>query len=486
VRRGLPDRSDCTEEARGLLAASRRRARIKSVKSEEVGKRVKAKSVGMSVAAALLVAAVVVALLRERGGPGTAESRPVTQTAAGEASPPPASDWPAFQNGGPLLGVAPYGPKPPLKTRWTFRADAGIQGSAVVADGVVYIGDAGATLYALDFATGTERWRFTAPGGFDAAPFIHDGRVYVGDLTGVFHALSVKTGRQEWSVNTEGEIHSSANLVHGRVIFGSYDHFLYCLDAKSGEVLWKCETGNYVHCTPAVGDGRVYVAGCDGKLTAVDGASGKILAQGEMGGAAAAAPLVLDDSIVVATMGGKVLSFWPPATGDLDAGRARRESAPRGTVPFSEKSVEKGDSPQAVSKPATQPDGEEPDEPEYPALEKRWEFAADGCDFYSSPAHAGGLIVLGGRDDQVYAIDATTGLQEWTFRTLGGVDSSPTIASGRVYVGSKDGTLYVLDLATGKEAWRFTAQGQVAGSPAIASGLVIFGDTSGGLYALGR
>ena len=213
--------------------------------------------------------AVMLAFVPHPGTPRKGDGRiPESEPA------PPASDWPAFQNGGALLGGAPFGPKPPLKLRWTFKTAEDLEGSAAVVDGVVYIGDAGKTLYALNLKDGSLRWKFEAADGFAATPLVYDGRVYIGDKSGVFYAISIQTGRQEWEVKTEAEIHSSANVLDGKIVFGSYDHRLYCVDPKTGAVIWKCETGNWVHCTPAVGGGRVYVAGCDERLTVVDGQTG--------------------------------------------------------------------------------------------------------------------------------------------------------------------------------------------------------------------
>jgi outer membrane protein assembly factor BamB len=59
---------------------------------------------------------------------------------------------------------------------------------------------------------------------------------------------------------------------------------------------------------------------------------------------------------------------------------------------------------------------------------------------------------VGSDDGNVYALDAATGAQLWTFTTGNVVGSSPAVANGVVYVGSQDGKLYAFDLAGGQAA----------------------------------
>ena len=53
-----------------------------------------------------------------------------------------------------------------------------------------------------------------------------------------------------------------------------------------------------------------------------------------------------------------------------------------------------------------------------------------------------------------------------------------------VYVGSEDGRLYALDARTGQEKWSFKTGSPVHSSPAVAGGVVYFVDTEGYLYAV--
>ncbi len=59
--------------------------------------------------------------------------------------------------------------------------------------------------------------------------------------------------------------------------------------------------------------------------------------------------------------------------------------------------------------------------------------------------------------DKVYALDAMTGRQRWTFFTEGPVRLAPTISGNRLYVGSDDGRVYCLSANTGSLIWKYEA-----------------------------
>ena len=63
----------------------------------------------------------------------------------------------------------------------------------------------------------------------------------------------------------------------------------------------------------------------------------------------------------------------------------------------------------------------------------------------SSPAVANGVVYVGSYDDNVYALNATSGAKLWSYPTGRAVISSPAVANGVVYVGSYDGNVYAFD-----------------------------------------
>ena len=164
-------------------------------------------------------------------------------------------------------------------------------------------------------------WKFTVPkGAFEATAVIVDGVVYVGDLDGALlrhrpgHGqgeVEVQDGdrlqrgrrrsrrrglrrRHRWPVSIawtpptasragrsrrEAEIDAGPNFYKDNVLFGSQDATLYCLNADKGELVWKYTIEDQIRCSPTVVENRCFVAGCDGKLHIIDLDKGKAVGQ---------------------------------------------------------------------------------------------------------------------------------------------------------------------------------------------------------------
>jgi outer membrane protein assembly factor BamB len=111
-----------------------------------------------------------------------------------------------------------------------------------------------------------------------------------------------------------------------------------------------------------------------------------------------------------------------------------------------------------------------------------WSFATGGG--ASSPAVVDGVVYVGSDDDNLYALDAATGNELWSFATGSYVESSPAVANGIVYVGSDDDNVYAIDAKTGAKRWTFTTGDPVSNSPAVADGVVYIGSLDRNVYAL--
>ncbi|UCE24855.1 MAG: PQQ-binding-like beta-propeller repeat protein, partial [Candidatus Zixiibacteriota bacterium] len=74
--------------------------------------------------------------------------------------------------------------------------------------------------------------------------------------------------------------------------------------------------------------------------------------------------------------------------------------------------------------------------------------------------------------------------QTWQAKLPGRL-SAPTIASGKVYVASiNTHTLYALNARTGQQLWSYTAGGPIDSPPTYYKGLVLFGSADGYVYTL--
>lgn len=105
------------------------------------------------------------------------------------------------------------------------------------------------------------------------------------------------------------------------------------------------------------------------------------------------------------------------------------------------------------------------------------------------PAVGNGLVVAGGRNGEVVALDAETGAERWVSSVTSEVLSTPLVQGGLVVVRSGDGRTFGLDAATGDRKWVFdrglpnlSVRGN--GSPVSDGGVVYLGYDDGTVQAL--
>jgi outer membrane protein assembly factor BamB/tetratricopeptide (TPR) repeat protein len=97
---------------------------------------------------------------------------------------------------------------------------------------------------------------------------------------------------------------------------------------------------------------------------------------------------------------------------------------------------------------------------------------------------SGKTVYVGSNDSKLYAVDAGTGEQEWTFETSESVFSSPTVVDSTLYVGSEGNSLHAVDAGTGIEQWAFGTSDLVRSSPTVVDGVVYVGSFDNKLYAV--
>src|SRR5258708_5731412 len=96
-------------------------------------------------------------------------------------------------------------------------------------------------------------------------------------------------------------------------------------------------------------------------------------------------------------------------------------------------------------------------------LKLLWSFKTAGP-VKSSAAIAGGRVVIGSNDSNIYALDFANGKKQWAFKTGGDVESSPLVLDGKVFAGSADNFLYALEARSGKLLWRYETGDKILGS----------------------
>ena len=113
----------------------------------------------------------------------------------------------------------------------------------------------------------------------------------------------------------------------------------------------------------------------------------------------------------------------------------------------------------------------------------RWKFKA-GSYIDSIPVVANNVVYFGSNDGNLYALDASNGKKLWEFKTQYAIRSSVAVADGRVYFGADDYFVYALDAASGKAIWRFETGNDIESSPVVANGIVYIGSQDDHFYAL--
>ena len=368
--------------------------------------------------------------------------------------------WPLFRGNATATGVAASKLPEDLDVLWKFTVDKGaFEATAVIGDGLVFLGDLDNRFYALDLRDGKKLWEFKAAAGISAAaayrpgrdrsgdlasahpeprptprpPAVENGRVYFGDVEGGFYCLDAKTGRKLWTFASEGEIDSAPNFYKNLVLFGSQDATLYALDAADGKVAWKHTIDDQIRCSPTIVEDRCFLAGCDGKLHVIELNKGEEVGSVPIEAPTGSTPAAMGKLVYFGTEGAEFFAVdWKAAT---------------------------------VAWKYTDTKHSQP--------------------FRSSAAAAPDMVIVGGRDKLVHCFAPADGKELWAFPTKHRVDSSPVIVGDRVFFGSADGRIYALNRQTGKEVWKYEAGGDIAASPAVAAERLVISSGDGTVYCFG-
>jgi serine/threonine protein kinase len=112
-----------------------------------------------------------------------------------------------------------------------------------------------------------------------------------------------------------------------------------------------------------------------------------------------------------------------------------------------------------------------------------WAFKCED-EVRGSPFYDNGVIYIGSYDNNLYALDATSGEFRWKFPTEGAIVGRPVVYQDVVLIGSKDSYLYCVSARMGKLIWSHKTEGPIHSSPRVGEGHVFFGSDDGFLYAV--
>jgi outer membrane protein assembly factor BamB len=354
-----------------------------------------------------------------------------------------ADDWPVVR--GDILGsgIAQTTLSDQMEVLWTYPAgdDAGFDATAVVAKGIVYVGDNMGTFHAVRLTDGKPVWtKQFENGGFAAGAALDDDRLYVGDLNGVLRCLAANDGQVQWSANVEGEIYAGPTLHGGDVLVTSELGTLTCLSAADGKPRWppfRIEAP--LRCSPTILAGRAMLSGCDSLLHIIDVSNGSELQTVQIDGPTGATAAIHENRAYFGTEGGTFFAIDVPTDETTEAKVAWTFRDPRRGQPIR-----------------------------------------------AAAAVTNDLVVYGSQGKAIYGFDPVTGQKKWEpFTERSRIESSPVIAGNRIVAATAAGKIYLLDANSGKAVWEHETGGSFTASPAVVDGRIILGNGDGTLYCFG-
>jgi outer membrane protein assembly factor BamB len=397
----------------------------------------------------------------------------------------PSTNWPMFHHDVLHTGYSTSTAPTTNQTLWNYTAGGPVESSPAVVNGVVYVGSDDNNVYALNATTGAKIWNYTAGGAVESSPAVANGMVFVVSDNGFVYALNAKTGHRIWnypivvlipgwaSYPIGTPVESSPTVSNGVVYVGNDNGSVFAFSARNGTLYWQQTTvvGNLVS-SPAVSGGVVYVCSTNrisDAVYALYASNGTIKWHTPGPGA----PMLSSPAVV-----GGVVYFtcddWTcacNATTGSPIWSYCTFSSKTGYGPYSSPAVAyigPNYSPTTVVYVGginlTHPLGEvyalnatclSPAPANWGGHKPSclWNYTTGTPWVDSSPAVANGMVFVGSDDNRTYALNATTGVLVWKYKTGGAVFSSPAVAgsptsslvnlsSGVVYVGSDDDHVY--------------------------------------------
>lgn len=340
-------------------------------------------------------------------------------------------------------------PKSKSRLMGVFNCLGPVRSTAVISDGIVYVGSDGKFLIAIDRKKVKLKWSFKADASVASSPALDDTRVYFASKKGTVYAVNREDGQEMWHFNTKAIGYygrgwdyflSSPLVVADLVIVGSGDNHIYAFNRETGAMAWKFDTGTVVRSSPAV-DSKNSVIFCGtmkGELFALFVKTGRVkwkfrtagnkyFPDGEL----LFKPLVYRGMVYV---GSRDASFYAI---DANSGKLK------------------------------------------------WKTTDSRGAWYTTAAVGNDTVYAANSDGHyVQALDPATGKEKWKYHADDLIFSTPLVHQGMLYFGSHDGHVYAVDAETGKMQWRYNCGDDVLGSGMVDGNMLMIGCDDGRLYGL--
>ncbi len=366
-----------------------------------------------------------------------------------------------------------------------------------VISGAIYRGNVGRTgVFNKTGVTGkpSVKWKVDLGGKVISSPVVWNGTLFVGGPKGL-HALNAETGAQKWLFPVKNGVNSSVAVADGMVYFTGMDLKLYGVNIADGKKVWSVKGkstswGKGLSTQPLVLYGAV-ICPIGGKVVAVHCKTGKKIWEIKAGttcynGVAANKDRIFFDDgyswckfvaydietaekLFTKSTGGIGKYNIPAVRGDrtYSAGTSAVECNRSDNLSL----THHDEASQAIWSSEL--------------LKKRVED--NEYVLTTSPTVWKNLVIIGNQTGYMYAFDDNKkGKKVWEKNVGAELLSGPSVAdkSGIVYFGAHDSNLYALDAKTGSEKWTFKTGGIIQASPWIGDGVVYISSFDGFVYAL--
>lgn len=290
-------------------------------------------------------------------------------------------------------------------------------------------------------------WKFSARQPFFASPAIDGQRVYVGNNDSTLYCLDIRSGKLAWKFPTKGPVRSGVCLDRDKLFLIGGDSGVYCLDKNTGRQQWVFRTGgekmydqyDYYQSTPVISGDTLFFGSGDGNIYALNQHHGTLIWKYKTGNVVHGKPALSNGRLFIGSFDGYTYSL---NTGD-------------GSLVWKLKS-----------------------------LGQRF-FPRGEMQF--SPIVVKGLVFIGSRDFNLYAIDAEKGYCHWNKQYPRGWAPviTPTHHDSAVLVGTSDDKV-LLELRTedGREVWRSNVKFNVFGGSVLTANMCYTSTLMGKIFGV--
>ncbi|MEZ4339512.1 MAG: PQQ-binding-like beta-propeller repeat protein [Sandaracinaceae bacterium] len=333
---------------------------------------------------------------------------------------------------------------------WAASAPDGGPTAAIVEDDRVMFNTESCTLFAIDVNTGEHLWRRWLGDPLMGQPASANGMVFSGHVIdgrspghvasgttgwGVgggrhygFTAMRATDGQPRWTRGITADVMNGPVLDDRSVFFTTMDGNVYHLDQRSGRQRWRRNLR--ATSAPWLHEGEVHV-------TVRDQADGD--------GDASANPTGTprERTVVLSRLRGETLRTLDPVDAPFLRDRADAGGVSQGWA-------YEGSRPTVVDGRSFQTIGNEVHCRHAATGDLLWrrQYTNDSSARPASPpAVAGGQLVFGTRQGQLFALDVDTGLTTWAYDVGEPIAAQPTIAHGWVYAATSQSGLVALEVA---------------------------------------